>query len=215
MMDPRRVVLVLFCSFLLAGSVAGCGNRSVGRSTDLTLLAVNPSVGRASFHVACGPAGGDLDNPARACAALAAQPELVTNPKPFTCIGGTFSWWDITITGRLQGRRIRTHTSTCWTPQMAMIRRLGIGFKSLDAHLLPRRRETVLPGTQRTFPAGLLQPGDAVTCRILVHKLDAGVPIEYVTSSTGYGGRNVTSVTLGVTHNRDGSVAASCHTGNS
>ena len=214
MMHPRRVVLVLLFSCLLAASAAGCGKRSVGHSTDLTLLAVNPSVGRASFHLACGPAGGDLENPARACAALAAQPDLVINPKPFTCLGGTFSWWDLTITGRLRGKRIRTHTSTCWTPQMAMIQRLGIGFKTLDAHMLPRRRGTVLPGTQRTFPAGLLQAGDVVTCRILGHKLDGGVPIEHVTSSTGYGGENVTSVTLGVMHNRDDSVTASCHTGN-
>ncbi len=184
-------------------------------STDLTLLAVNPSVGRASFHLACGPAGGDIGNPGRACAALAARPELVTNPKPFSCYGGTFSWWDITITGRLRGRRIHTHTSTCWTPQMAMIRRLGIGFQSLNAHMLPRRREAVLPGTQRTFPAEWLRPGDAVTCDILGHKLDDGIPIEYATSSTGYGGKNVTSVTLSVTHNRDDSVTARCDTGNS
>jgi hypothetical protein len=61
---------------------------------------------------------------------------------------------------------------------------------------------------------GKLGSGDVVTCRILGHKLDGGVPIEYLTSSTGYGGRNVTSVTLGVTHNRDDSVTASCHTGN-
>jgi hypothetical protein len=95
-------------------------------STDLTLLAVNPCVGRAAFHLACAPTGGDLGNPARACAALVARPQLVTSPKPFTCFGGTFSWWDISITGRLRGRRIHTHTSTCWTPQMAMIhRRMG------------------------------------------------------------------------------------------
>ncbi len=212
-MLPRRGLLVTLCAFLLAASLAGCGSRRVTPSTDLTFLAVNPSVGRAAFHLACGPAGGDLGNPARACAALAAQPELVTSPKPFTCFGGTFSWWDITITGRLHGRPIRTHTSTCWTPQMAMIGRLGIGWQSLRAHLLPRRREAVMPGMQRTFPAGLLRPADLFTCDILGHKLEDGVPIEYGTSSTGYGGKNVTSVVLSVTRNRDGSVTASCHTG--
>jgi hypothetical protein len=183
-------------------------------STDLTLLAVNPFVGRAAFHLSCRPSGGDLGDPARACAALAADPELVTSPKPFVCAGGTFSWWDITITGRLRGRPIRTHTSTCWTPQMEKIGRLGNGWQSLHAHLLPRRREAVMPGVRRTFPAGLLRPADLVTCNILGHKLEDGVPIGFGTSSTGYGGKNVTSVTLTVTHHRDNSVTASCHRGN-
>jgi hypothetical protein len=96
---------------------------------------------------------------------------------------------------------------------MAMIRQLGIGFQSLQAHMLPRRREFVLPGAERTLPVGLLQPGDLVTCDILGHKLNDGVPIEYATSSTGYGGSSMTSVTLSVTRNRDGSVTARCHTG--
>jgi hypothetical protein len=203
----------LLVGFLLAVSLAGCGSRSVKPSTDLTLLAVNPFVGRAAFHLACAPAGGDLGTPARACAALAAHPQLVTRPKPFVCVGGTGSWWDVTVTGRLDGSRIHTHTSTCWTPQMAMIRRLGIGWQSLRAHLLPRRREAVLPSTSQTFASGVLRPADLVTCTILGHELEDGVPIEYVTSSTGYGGKNVTFITLSVTHNRDGSVTASCHPG--
>jgi hypothetical protein len=210
-MLPRRGLLVALCfGFLLAG----CGGRSSTPSTELTLLALNPFVGRAAFHLACGPSGGDLDNPKRACSALTAHPELVTNPKPFVCGGGTFSWWDITITGRLHGRAIRTHTSTCWTPQMAMIGRLGIGWKSLRAHLLPRRHEAVIAGVPRTFPGGRLRPADLVTCDILGHKLEDGVPIEFGTSSEGYGGKNVISVTLSVTHNRDGSVTATCRRGN-
>jgi len=71
-----------------------------------------------------------------------------------------------------------------------------------------------MPGTQRAFPAGVLRPGDLVTCDILAHKLEVGVPIEFGTSSNGYGGKHVISVTLSVTHNRDGSVAASCHRDN-
>jgi hypothetical protein len=94
-----------------------------------------------------------------------------------------------------------------------MIGRLGIGWASLRAHLLPRRREAVLPSIPKTFPSGVLRPADLVTCKILGHHLEDGVPIEYGTSSNGYGGRGVTSVTLSVTHNRDGSVTASCHTG--
>jgi hypothetical protein len=203
----------LLVGVLVAVLLAGCGSGSANRATDLTFLAVNPFVGRAVFHLTCAPPGGDLGNPARACAAVAAHPRLVTSPKPFTCMGGTFSWWDVTITGRLRGRQVRTHTSTCWTPQMAMIGRLGIGWESLRAHLLPRRREAVLPSVPKTFPSGAVRPGDLVTCTILGHKLEDGVPIEYGTSSNGYGGKNVTSVTLSVTHNHDGSVTASCHTG--
>jgi hypothetical protein len=206
-------MLRLLVGFLVALSLVGCGSRSVKPSTDLTLVALNPWVGRAVFHLSCEPAGGDLGDPARACAALAAHPQLVTGPKPFGCVGGTSSWWDVTITGPLRGRRIHTHTSTCWTPQMAMIRRLGIGWPSLRAHLVPRRREAILPSVSQTFPSGVLRPADLVTCTILGRKLEDGVPIEYETSSTGYGGKNVTSVTLSVTHNRDGSVTASCHVG--
>jgi hypothetical protein len=203
----------LLVGCLLAASLSGCGSGSASRSTHLTLLAVNPSVGRAAFHLTCAPPGGDLGNPARACAALNAHPQLVTDPKPFTCMGGMFSWWDVTITGRLHGRRIHTHTSTCWTPQMAMLRRLGMGWPSLRAHMLPRRHEAVLSSATETFPGGVLRPGDLVTCTILGHRLAEGVPLAYGTASNGYGGKNVTSVTLAVTRNRDGSVTASCHVG--
>lgn len=197
---------------LLVCALAGCGG-TAKPSTELTLVALNPTVGRAAFHLACEPSGGDLGSLARVCAALAADPALVTSPKPFVCAGGPFSWWEITITGRLHGRPVRTHVSTCWTPQMAMIGRLGIGWHSLQAHLVPRRQEAAVPGVPQTFPAGRLRPADLVTCTILGHKLEDGVPIDFGTSSTGYDGDNVTPVTLSVTYNRDGSVTASCHRG--
>jgi hypothetical protein len=204
----------LLVGFLVAVSLAGCGSGGSSRSTDLTFLAVNTFVGRAAFHLTCSPSGGDLRNPARACAAVAARPQLVTSPKPFVCRGGPTSWWDITITGRLRGRQIRTTTSTCWTPQMAMIGRLGIA-RQLQAHLLPRRREAVLPGIPKTFPSGVLRPADLVTCTILGHRLEAGIPLGYATSNSGYGGKNVIPVTLSVTRNGDGSVSASCRVGES
>jgi hypothetical protein len=206
-----RVGLVI-CLLLIAASLVGWSDGAAQPSTQLRILALNSHVGRAAFHLACEPPRGDVGDPARACAALANQPELVTRPKPFVCLGGPFSWWDITITGRLQGRPIRTHTSTCWTPQMELIGRLGIG-RSLQAHLLPRRRRAVMPGIPRTFSPGLLRPADLVTCNILGHKLEQGVPIQIGTSSTGYGGKNVPPVVLSVTHNRDGSVRASCRKG--
>jgi hypothetical protein len=214
---PARIVIAmprLLVSFLVAVSLAGCGSGASSRATDLTLVAVNTFVGRAAFHLTCSPSGGDLRNPARACAAVAARPQLVTSPKPFVCRGGPTSWWDITISGRLRGRRIRTSTSTCWTPQMAMIGRLGIA-RQLQAHLLPRRREAVRPGSPKTIRSGVLRPGDLVTCKILGHRLEAGVPLGYLTSGAGYGGKDVTPVTLSVTRNGDGSVTASCHVGES
>ena len=196
---------------LVAVSLTGCGSGS-SHPTKLTLLAVNTDVGRAAFHLTCSPPGGDLRHPARACAAIAARPQLVTSPKPFVCRGGPNSWWDITITGRLHGRQIRTHVATCWTPQMALIGRLGIG-RQLQAHLLPRRREAVSAGMTKTWPSGALRPADLVTCKILDHRLEGGVPLEHETSGAGYGGKDVTPVTLSVTRNRGGSVTASCHVG--
>jgi hypothetical protein len=39
--------------------------------------------GRALFRLRCDPASGNVADPAKACAAIAAQPSLVTNPKPY------------------------------------------------------------------------------------------------------------------------------------
>jgi hypothetical protein len=207
-----RVVLVT-CLLLIAASLFGSSAGAIPSSTQLRILALNSFVGRAAFHLGCAPPRGDVGDAAKACAALAAEPGLVTRPKPFVCHGGLTSWWDITITGRLDGRPIHTQIATCWTPQMKLIGRLGIG-QSLPTHLLPRRREAVMPGIARSFAAGVLRPTDLVTCDILGHKLRQGVPIEIGTATTGYGGKKVTSVVLSVTHNRDGSVRASCHKGN-
>jgi hypothetical protein len=202
----------LVVGFLVAVLLAGCGGGSPDRSTDLTLLAVNTLVGRAAFHLTCSPSGGDLRNPARACAAVAASPRLVTDPKPFVCRGDGTSWWDVTITGRLRGRRVATSTSTCWTPQMATIGRLGL-WSSLRAHLLPRRREAVLPGIPKTFRRGVLRPADLVTCLIRGHRLEAGVPLGQLTANGGFAGKDLAPLTLSVTRNGDGSVTARCHVG--
>jgi hypothetical protein len=202
---------------LLAVALAGCGGgHRTGSRTQLTMVALNASVGRAVFHLDCGPTGGDLPAAARACATLARRPQLVTTPKPFTCAGGTFSWWDVTISGRLRGRPLRRAFSTCWTPQMATLGRLGLSWQVLQKHLVPRRRGTVLPGTSRTFPAGDLRAADLVTCDVLGHHLEAGVPDTTgpdAEETVGFGGANVVSVFLSVTHNRDGSVTARCGKG--
>jgi hypothetical protein len=179
------------------------------------MVALNSWVGRAVFHLACSPATGDLPSPASSCLALKTKPELVTSPKPSICIGSTTSWWDITITGRLNGKSIRRSFSTCWTTQMETLDRLGLTWDSLRKHLVPRRHEDVFPGTSRVFPPGVLRATDLVTCVILGHRLELGVPIQTDgPASTGYGGVNVTSVTLQVAHNSNGTVSASCHRAN-
>ena len=181
------------------------------------MLALNPSVGRAVFHLNCTPAGGDVPAPARACAALRKEPQLASGPKPWVCAGGTFSWWDVTITGQLNGNDIHRSFSTCWTPQMATIGKLGLTWDVLQEHLETRRHAAVLPGMKRVFPRSVLRATDLLTCDILGHHLEAGVPVGTGADGrvrTGYGGANIVSVVLSVAHNSGGSVSASCHKGN-
>jgi hypothetical protein len=203
----------LICLSLIV-PLAGCGDGPREPATALTMLAVNPYVGRSAFQLECAPAGGDLPNPSRACAALARAPQLITRPRPFVCAGGTFSWWDVTITGRLNGKRITRAFSTCWTTQMATLGRFGLGWAVLQKHLLPRRHESVIAGTTHVFAAGVLRPADLVTCDIRGHQLALGVPNNTGGgASVGYSGTNIVSVTLTVTDRRDGSVSAACRAG--
>jgi hypothetical protein len=186
---------------LVAAAACCAGCSSGGPATRLTILAVNPNVGRAVFHVAC---------PSRACAALEAEPSLATRPKPSVCWGGPESWWELWITGRVRGRPVHAHVATCWTPQMRLIGKLGIA-RTLQAHLVPRRRRELLIGEHVTYPAGALRPGDLVVCRTYVQRLEAGVPLIYELggSGAGYGSKRIEFM-LRVVRHRDGSVTASC-----
>jgi hypothetical protein len=173
---------------LLVLPLAGCGNAADLTGTKLTLTAVNPSVGQAVFHLSCEPATGDVSDPAAACAALGRDPKLVTSPQPYTCLGGPSSWFDMTITGRLDGKPVHRKFSTCWTPQMATLKKLGLA-RSLTHHILLRRDGIVRPGIRRTFPPGTLRPGDILICRILNHRLQLGIPAGFGSiGSTGFGG---------------------------
>ena len=180
-------------------------------STSLTIVALNESVGRAVFHLRCDPAGGDVPSPAKACAALAQQPELVTNPKPFACRGGPQSHWLVHIRGRLNEQRPNLSFSTCWTPQVPTIEQFGLTGEVLQKHLVPRRQKSAPAGKAHRYPPGVLRPTDLVACNILGHHLSVGVPIEAGRSaSMSYGGTHPI-VVLTVTHNRDGSVTAVCY----
>src|SRR5436190_11972543 len=121
----KRFALAL--GLFVLPAAAGCGDSGMNLAgTKLTLTAVNSNVGQAVFHLDCGPAGGDVMDPAAACSALGHDPALITAPQPYTCIGGTFSWFDMTISGRLAGKLVHRKFSTCWTPQMATLKKLGL-----------------------------------------------------------------------------------------
>lgn len=169
----QRRLLVVLVAFAVAvpATVFGLAFRGSGAVTpvpaNLTVLAVseNRAGGRALFHLRCDPAGGDVAQPARACAAIAAQPSLVTNPKPFFDLGP--NTWYFTITGRLDGKPVHLSGYYDWTPQFELIGKLGLaGPRGQPLHLEPRRHGFVGVGQTRTFAPGLLRPGDLVTCRV-------------------------------------------------
>jgi hypothetical protein len=73
---PRRGLQVSLCSFLVAGSLAGCGSRAVTPSTDLTLLAVNQRLPAAATVLLPG-AGKRRRRPARSPQPARVVPVLV------------------------------------------------------------------------------------------------------------------------------------------
>jgi hypothetical protein len=200
----KRVALAV----LVLAALTGCGSGMNLAGTKLTLTAINPNVGLAVFHLDCGPTGGNLNDPASACRALGHDPKLVTSPQPFTCLGGPSSWFDMTISGRLAGKPVHQKFSTCWTPQMATLGKLGLA-NSLERHVLPKRHSVVLPGLPRTFPAGLLRPGDLLVCRTMHRRLELGIPDTF----GPIGSMGAADATLSGTRHRDGSVTASCRRG--
>jgi hypothetical protein len=115
------VVLTLAAAVIVLGvELSSRDSSSVGGAwrTNLTLTAANGFGGRAVFHLTCHPAGGDLPHPASACAAIAAEPSLITRPKPFSCWG---TWWNFSIIGRMNGRSVDTRISSCPSRQMALV----------------------------------------------------------------------------------------------
>lgn len=210
----RRCSLALVAvAVIAAGAALGFELRGLGSVTpvpaNLTVLAVQEGGGRALFHLRCDPAGGNVAQPVKACAAIAAQPSLVTNPKPFYDGGSNTAYF--TITGRLNGKPVHFSGESDWTPQTALIDKLGLaGSQGQPLHLEPRRHGFVgLNQTQR-FAPGVLRPGDLVTCRVR-HSYQ-GLPLAMsVPIHRGFG--NMFGGTPGVMAVRvraDGAVIASC-----
>src|SRR5690349_11679472 len=136
----RRMLVVLVAVVVVAtGAVLGFELRGLGSATqvpaNLTVLAVADTGGRAVFHRRCDPAGGNVAQPAKVCAAIAAQPSLVTNPKPF--FDGGNNGWYFKIDGRLNGRAVHFSGESDWTTQSALIDKLGLA----DPHGQPLRLE--------------------------------------------------------------------------
>jgi hypothetical protein len=87
-------VVVVAAGAVLTVELRGRGAAVAPVPANLTLLVVSGGFpghgtlpqgdgGRALFHLKCDPASGNVADPTKACAAIAAQPSLVTNPKPY------------------------------------------------------------------------------------------------------------------------------------
>jgi hypothetical protein len=209
----RRVLVALVAIAVVAAfSALGFELQGLGSvapvPAKLTVLAVTGE-GRALFHLTCDPPGGNVAAPARACAAIAAQRSLVTDPKPFFDSGPNTVYF--TITGHLDGKPVHFSGESSWTPQMELIDKLGLAGRDGQPLRLERRRHGFVGvGQTRTFAPAVLRPGDLVTCRVRHRyqgrQLAMGVPIH-----RGLG--NMMGANPGVMEVRvraDGAVIASC-----
>ena len=207
------LVALVAVAVVAAGAALGFELRGLGSVTtvpaNLTILAIQDNGGRALFHLRCDPAGGNVAQPAKACAAIAAQPSLVTNPKPFYDLGNNGAFF--TITGRLDGRPVHFSGESDWTPQMALIDKLGLaGPHGQPLRPEPLRHGSVALNRTHTFASGLLRPGDLVTCAVddsyRGPALRMAVPVHR--SVEGYVG--ATPGVIGLRVRSDGAVTASC-----
>jgi hypothetical protein len=211
----RRVLVALVVVVVVAGGAAlgfefqGLGSVSQVPAS-LSVLAVRDNGGRALFHLRCDPASGNVADPANACAAIAAEPSLVTDPKPFYDFGNNGTYF--TISGRLNGKPVHFSGESDWTSQMALIRKLGLaGPHGQPLHLETPRRGFVGIGKTRTFAPGVLRAGDFVTCR--VHHSYQGPPLAISVPVHGGGGAKYLGTQAGVLGLRvraDRAVTSSC-----
>lgn len=210
----RRLLVALVVSVVVAaGAVLGFELRGLGSVSPvpakLTILEVGENGGRALFHLRCDPAGGNVAEPAQACAAIAAQPSLVTHPKPFFDGGDNGAYF--TITGSLNGKPVHFSGESDWTPQMALIDKLGLaGRDGQPLRPEPLRHGSVGLNQTHTFAPGVLRPGDLVTCRV-GHRyqgpaLSMSVPVQR--GSGGYIG--TMPGVMAVRMRPDGAVIVSC-----
>jgi hypothetical protein len=133
-MRRRRLLLGVVALALATGAFVlrvelvprGGGSVGDGPHTSLSIRFMSGGFGsNAVFRLTCDPAGGTVPQPAEACAAIAAQPTLITNPKAeaVSCYGGGTN---ITVVGRMNGTHVDAFFSTCWARGTALVRKLGL-----------------------------------------------------------------------------------------
>lgn len=151
--------------------------------------------GRALFHLRCDPASGNVADPAKACAAIAEQPSLVTNPKPYLPSSPAISFGGLgmpvggplmqvchshpaklcpangpdyfKITGGVNGKAVHFGGGGIFATDVPLVAKLGLAtrYGKPVVRLEPRRHRFVAMSHTHTFAPGMLRPGDLVTCR--------------------------------------------------
>jgi hypothetical protein len=229
----RRVVVALIAvAVVAAGAALTVELRGVGAAApvpaNLTVLVVGDSGSfgqsgwRALFHLKCDPASGNVADPARACAAIAAQPSLVTDPKPYCSVVSSgcvpsdgpapVSPWYFRITGSVGGKPVHFEGEGTWAPQVALVDKLGLaGPHGNPLRLEPRRHGFVAVNQTHRFAPGVMRPGDLITCR--VDQRYKGPPLAMtVPVHRGLGPYEASSTPglMAVRIRADGAVLASC-----
>jgi hypothetical protein len=203
----RRLLVALVAVVAVAAAVLTVVLRGRGSvapiPANLTVLVVGESFphsgtnfpwdgGRVLFHLKCDPASGNVADPDKACAAIAAQPSLVTNPRPyaprtpFAGLGGSSGGPPMQvchlhpvkfcpangpdyfkITGTVNGKPVHFAGGGIFATNVPLVEKLGLArrYGQPVARLEPRRHRFVAMSQTHTFAPGVLRPGDLVTCR--------------------------------------------------
>jgi hypothetical protein len=208
---------------------SGFGDRALPRG----------SGGRALFHLKCDPASGNVADPAKACAAIAAQPSLVTNPKPYYTSGPATNLglgrypagppkqvchfhpaklcpaetpWYFRISGSVNGKPVHFGGAGLWGTQVALVDKLGLaGPHGTPLRLEPQRHGFVAMNQTHSFSPGVLRPGDLVTCR--ANHSYKGFPLAMsVPAHRGYKAEETSAMPglMAIRIRADGTVLASC-----
>jgi hypothetical protein len=141
----RKLTATVMVAAAFALTAASCGGAtgraaSTTAATSLVIRATNGVAGTAVFTLRCDPAGGTVPDAGRACARLSElPPSRLLAPKGYLCPGTALSPWDVRITGHRDGRPVQVDMPTCWTPQVPVIRALGISWSQVIDAARPAR----------------------------------------------------------------------------